>query len=68
MPVSEKRYLFEYRHEGADWALEIAAESPHDAMQRLKALSWARYKGEVLATIPVPGGDLIAKLARLLRR
>lgn len=48
-------YLFDYRHEGAEWAITIRAASPADAKERLKALAWAQYKGEVFATIPVPG-------------
>lgn len=54
-------YLFEYPHDGGTWALKVKASSPEDARARLKSLAWARYKGEVAATIPVPG-----PLARVL--
>lgn len=57
-------YLFEYRHDGGTWGLKIRARSPEDAQARLKALAWARYRGEVGATIQVPSvfGRLVAKL------
>lgn len=57
-------YLFEYPHDGGTWALKVKAKSPEDARARLKALAWARYKGEVAATIPVPSlfGRLLARL------
>lgn len=54
MGVEFKRYLFEYRHEGSEWGIEIIAKSPEDARERLKALSWARYQGEIKATVPMP--------------
>lgn len=60
--VKFRRYLFEYRHEGSEWGIEIMATSPQDAQERLKALSWARYKGTVAATIPVPGGGLLNRI------
>jgi hypothetical protein len=51
-----QRYLFEYRHDGSEWGIEIVAKSQQDAQERLKAISWARYKGKIAAKIPVPGG------------
>lgn len=56
------RYLFEYRHDGSEWGIEIVAKSPQDAQERLKAIGWARYKGEIAAKIPVPGGGLLNRL------
>jgi hypothetical protein len=61
------RYLFEYRHDGCDWGIEIVAKSPQDAQERLKAISWARYKGEIAAKIPVPGGKLLNRILARLR-
>jgi len=63
-----RRYLFEYRHDGAQWGIEIVASSPDDARERLKAISWANYKGEVAATIPVPGSRLLERIQTFLRR
>lgn len=48
-----KRYLFEYRYERATWGIEIHATSPEDARDRIKALGWAEYKGEIFATVPI---------------
>lgn len=56
--VEFKQYLFEYRHDGSEWGIEIAATSPEDAKKRLQALAWAHYKGRVAATIPLPGNPI----------
>ena len=56
------RYLFEYRHDGSYWGLEIIATSPEDAQRRINALSWASYRGEVIAKIAVPGGGLLSRI------
>jgi hypothetical protein len=61
------RYLFEYRHDGAHWGIEIMASSPDDARERLKAISWADYKGEIAATIPVPGGRMLDRIRTYLQ-
>jgi hypothetical protein len=63
-----KRYLFEYRHEGAEWGLEIVASSPQDARERLKALAWAHYEGEIKAKIPVPSGKLFSRIGCWAKR
>lgn len=63
-----RRYLFEYRFANSEWGIQIAAKSPDEARERLKALSWAQYKGEVQAVIPVPGAGLITRLTALFRR
>jgi len=59
-------YLFEYRHGGASWGITIRAKDKHDAFERLKSLAWAKYQGEVVATIPVSFGPF-AKLAAWVR-
>jgi hypothetical protein len=56
------RYLFAYRHDGSEWGIEIVAKSAQDAHQRLKAIRRARYKGEIAAKIPVPGGSHFGRL------
>jgi hypothetical protein len=68
MKVEFQQYLFEYRHDGSEWGIEITATSPEDARERLKALAWAHYKGRVAATIPLPGSKAFEPLARLIRR
>jgi len=61
------RYLFEYRYDEAEWGIEIVAKSPEEARERISALTWATYKGEIARKIPVPAGGLIARIASLLR-
>jgi hypothetical protein len=64
-----QRYLFEYRFDGAEWGIEITARSPQEAKERIAALTWARYKGEIKTKIPVPGAGLIQRItARWLNR
>ncbi|RWD62672.1 hypothetical protein [Mesorhizobium sp.] len=58
------RYLFEYRHDGTEWGIEIKARSPQDAKERIKSLTWARYKGEIKATVHIPTGGFLARVAR----
>ncbi|MDX8503223.1 hypothetical protein RFM99_33235 [Mesorhizobium sp. VK4C] len=58
------RYLFEYRHGDAEWGIEIKARSPQEAKERIKSLAWARYKGEIKATVYIPTGGLFYRLAR----
>ena len=54
-----KRYLFEYRHEGAEWALEVRARDLDDAKARLAALPWSQFRGEIAASGSIPlGGQL----------
>lgn len=52
-----KRFLFEYPFRGETYGFEIVAEDATEAGERIKALPWAQYKGEIFATIPAtPGG------------
>ncbi|ABA04538.1 conserved hypothetical protein [Nitrobacter winogradskyi Nb-255] len=60
-----QRYLFEYKFDGAEWGVEIKAASPNEALERLKAISWAKYKGEIYATVPVASARTSRTLARL---
>jgi hypothetical protein len=61
------RYLFEYRHDGSEWGIEIVAKSPQDAQERLKAISWANYKGEIAAKVHVPGARILDRILARLR-
>lgn len=47
-----KDYLFEYPFGGKQWGFEIRAVSEDEARERLKAMAWATYKGELHARIP----------------
>ncbi len=60
--VKFNRYFFEYRHDNADWGIEIVARSSEEAKQRIQALTWARYQGEIKAIVPVPATRLIEKM------
>lgn len=60
------RYLFEYRHDGSEWGIEIIARSPEEAKERLKSLAWARYQGEIKAKIPLPTSGVFFRIARWL--
>lgn len=60
--ASIKTHLFTYRFGGAEWNLEIPAESAREARERLSAITLARYEGEMVAKIPAVAGPL-ARLA-----
>ena len=53
----ERRFLFEYRHGGSEWALELHARDLEDARARLRTLPFASYQGEIVASgaYPVAG-------------
>ena len=68
MSMGANRYLFEYRHEGAEWAIEIRARDLDDAKARLRTLPWAQYRGEIVSSGPVPGGGIIGQVASMFRR
>jgi len=52
--MSEKwaDYTCSYRFDGSEWCVTIPARSHEEAEQRLKALSWGRVDGEIVARIP----------------
>lgn len=54
MADSVRRYLFEYRHQGAEWALELVARDMDDALARLHTLPTATFMGEIADTLPIP--------------
>jgi hypothetical protein len=47
-----RTHLFSYRHEGADWLLEIKATSEADARARIAQLCWAHYDGVLVSKSP----------------
>ena len=49
---SFKSFLVSYRYEGAEWNVELPAQSWEDARRRVSALSLARCEGEVIARLP----------------
>jgi hypothetical protein len=66
--VSEKRYLFEYRHDGSEWGVEITASSPEEARRRLQAMTWARFEGEIKASVRIPGASTIHRIMTRCRQ
>jgi hypothetical protein len=49
-------YLVSYRHDGAEWNLELKAASVQDAQARLSKLVFGRVDGELIATVPAMAG------------
>lgn len=60
-----KRYLVSYRHDGAQWNIEIPATSREDAEQRLSQLHFGRVDGEVVANVPGSIGPIAMLAARV---
>jgi hypothetical protein len=61
-----RTFLFSYRHEGANWNVEIPARSFEDARRRVCALSLARCEGEVVLRMPALPGPM-SRLFGLMR-
>lgn len=55
-------HLFSYRFKGKVYTVDIVARDEAEAKERLKALAWAEYDGELVARIPTELGPL-ARLA-----
>lgn len=49
-------HLFEYRHDGATWTVEIPAQSETDAKERINRLQEAKYLGTLQMKLPVELG------------
>jgi hypothetical protein len=45
-------HLFSYKHDGAEWLLEIKANDEMDAKARLSRLAFASYDGVLVAKVP----------------
>lgn len=63
---SFKSFLVSYRYEGAEWNVELPAQSWEDARRRVSALSLARCEGEVIARLPATVGP-VARIAAAVR-
>ena len=53
MNASYQTHVFRYRHDGAEWLLEIKATDADDARARLGKLTWADYQGVTGTKLPV---------------
>jgi hypothetical protein len=54
--IDFKTYLVSYRHDGAEWVVELKAASEQDARSRLGKLVYGKISGELVATIPAHAG------------
>jgi hypothetical protein len=61
-----KTFLVAYRHDGAEWIVELKAASEQDARSRLGKLVYGKITGELIATVPA-GLGLIAKTVSAVR-
>lgn len=52
LKMDTQRHLFEYRHEGATWVIEVDATSRDDAWQRVCRLQEGTYLGTVQKVVP----------------
>lgn len=62
-----KTYLFSYPYERSEWVIEIKALNEQDARARVKALTFARYDGELVMKIGIPE-TFRALLTRVLKK
>jgi hypothetical protein len=68
MAVSDKyaTHLFSYRFGGRQYTIDIVAKDANEARERLKALAWAQYDGELVVRIP-EGLGLVARISVAMR-
>ena len=68
MAVSENyaTHLFSYRFHGRQYTVDIVAKDAAEAKERLKALAWATYDGELVARIP-SGLGILARISVAVR-
>lgn len=59
-------HLFSYRFEGKTYTVDIVARDAAEAKERVKALTWAQYDGELVARVPATLG-VPARIAVALR-
>lgn len=54
-----KTYLCSYPFKGSEWCLKIDAEDEVEARERLKALCWAKFDGELVMELPAHRGGFM---------
>jgi hypothetical protein len=67
MSEGNRRFLFTYRYNGAEYGLDVVAASAREATERVGRKALARYDGEIFATIRVPGAGLVGRLIAWMR-
>lgn len=55
-----KTFVVHYRHEGAEWGIQLPARSIEDAKARLARMPYATVAGELVMTLPAYTGPLAA--------
>lgn len=55
-----KTFAVRYRYAGAEWGLQIPAQSFEDAKARLNMMAWGHVDGVIIATLPAFIGPLAA--------
>lgn len=58
-----KVFVVHYRHDGAEWGIQLPANSFEDAEARLARLAHGTVKGELVMTLPGYTGPLAAILS-----
>jgi hypothetical protein len=68
MAVSENyaTHIFSYRFNERQYTVDIVARDAIEAKERLKALAWATYDGELVARIPA-GLGILARISVVVR-
>ncbi|THA05951.1 hypothetical protein [Rodentibacter pneumotropicus] len=62
-----KEYTFTYHFEGQTWVINIFADTPKQAKEKIKAVSQATYEGEITQSIHIPIKDT-SWLAKAIKR
>ena len=57
-----KTFLVSYRHDGAEWNIELPARDYDDARARLARLPHANIDGELVATVPATYGPFMTAI------
>jgi hypothetical protein len=52
-----KEYTFTYHFEGQTWIINIFADTPKQAKEKIKAVSQATYEGKITQSIHIPVKD-----------
>lgn len=61
---ASREFLFNYRFGGSEWGTSVFAADAAEAKEKIKAMSLARYEGELVAKIPaaIPGAGWLVRL------
>lgn len=59
-----REFLFTYRFNGSEWGTSVFAKDAAQAQEKIKAMAFARYDGELKMRVPaaIPGAGIFVKL------